>query len=868
MKTITNLVFAVCAMMLLLSACAVEKQTYNHVNMDVVGGEETTSYECGSNADCTEHGFKYCYNGICISPMAEDEIPYPIADVVTAEDTAPDSGQDTVTEEVVQVQCDQHWQCDDDNYCTYDYCNNSVCGHAPRPEAVGKFCGRGICQTDGTCLPECLVDLEECGNEFCVCGGADWVECYTPTCWKGVCMNQYDLQLDCTHGCEDGACLEAECNYDSDCDDSNPCTDEVCSNGGCFYEQFDCGPEQVCIPQGDEYMACVVSCFMDQDCEEYDGGNVCTIGTCNADGYCEYVFDDGVICGDGGPCSEDNLCQYGVCQPAMEITGCMPCQYDEECDDGSGCTIDFCVGECEHIEIIGCFTCESPADCQMLSSKSCLDSDTELMVIGMCVGGVCQVIDNQYVCNLGCDESIGGCAPCVLNTDCNDNNPCTSDSCDAGKCFNMDDNCLYAGNYSKLLCSDNADCDGSEWGDYCVWSQGANSGLCQVCSNESSNPVPCYDGSSCHWGIVGGGGEWLSHYWCEENECQTAVDCDDGMVCTKDTCEAGVCVNAEQCTGYFDCAGECIHNALTVTCVADAECDLSPICDDRLGGVLEFTGTCLENGFCDMVRHDDDINWGGAEGCFPMQLCLSADECGFGSVCSKGYCFWNEGKPECIVHADCDDDNACTIDICGETGQCEPNWLNNGYCEVCESDADCLTFSTCTGEGDLAHVVSSDGTCQADKTCQRTIVECGYGCNQAGDYCLSPECTEDSDCGMWQFCQADYTCEYQPSFSNVECTFQCPAGGDQVSVWYGPHNEFINCNGEVWAFPEQYLCWWGEDHPTFSINLISEGNVWGNGDSVVLECNVPSEAILITPDPDYGDAGKMVVSITSLQCTY
>ncbi len=155
-----------------------------------------------------------------------------------------------------------------------------------------------------------------------------------------------------------------------------------------------------------------------------------TAGECTSDAEC----DDGIdctldTCGFGGVCSHtaiDSQCAEG--QVCDETLGCVDagCTTDIDCDDGIACTEDLCGagGECSIIPLNE--RCAEDETCSITNGciSQCLeDADCDN-------GDFC---DGQETC-----LPEFGCMPPDEPRDCDDNDPCTEDSCNVeeNRCIN------------------------------------------------------------------------------------------------------------------------------------------------------------------------------------------------------------------------------------------------------------------------------------------------------------------------------------------------------------------------------------------------------------------------------------------------
>ena len=292
-------------------------------------------------------------------------------------------------------------------------------------------------------------------------------------------------------------------------------------------------------------------------------------------------------CDDGDACNGSETCQGGDCVAGAELN----------CDDGNPCTDD---------------SCDAATGCRAVAAdgNSCDDGNV-CNGFEVCRGGVCRV----------------GAAP-----DCDDANPCTSDSCNpVTGCRNIanDDN----------SCDDDDECTT----DACVNA---------VCVG---SPIE---------GCV---------------SCTTAENCDDDNPCTLDRCTAGVCEyvasnapcdDGDACTDGDSCGGDvCVGSAIPGCCETDEDCNDNDPC----------SRDACSRGVC--VRTQID-------GCIP---CTSDEDCHDGNVCTDNSC--DAGVCVTVVNGSlCDDENPCTDeDICTDD-VCE----GSPIADCCRGDLDCDDGDPCT----------------------------------------------------------------------------------------------------------------------------------------------------------------------------
>lgn len=344
-----------------------------------------------------------------------------------------------------------------------------------------------------------------------------------------------------------------------------------------------------------------------------------------------------------------------------------------------------------------CKACEdnNPNDCWLPACKEgkCIGDEVPAPV-----GDACETAEgargrcgDRGVCCTGCLTPGGGClegtaaGACgrdgVACNDCSDGQACNgAEQCNAGSCV--------AG--SPLGCDDNNPCTV----DTCDNATG--------CKNDIDVTLPCSDGDGCT----------IDDQCHGDGSCAgTPITCDDGNDCTDDSCSEGrcefvpandtePCEDGSSCTLVTTCnAGECVSSAPEVCHDTSNPCKTSSCGDDGLG-------TCTE------INREDDTP------CDDNNPCTTGDSCQAG-VCTGGGdtdcddnnpctndscddvtgCSYENGTGECA------DGNLCTVDDRCEDGKCV------GEAVGCPAANECTQSGQCDeGSGLCSLLLVEDGT--------------------------------------------------------------------------------------------------------------------------------------------------------------
>ena len=744
------------------------------------GGEDAVSQQgCVTNDDCK--GTRICVDGTCVFPdvlKGRGDAAYADASSTDDKDLPPACIPSCDGKECGTDYCGgQCGQCGAPAVCNKGKCLESCFSTCEIDECVcGEVCGDacGECPDGLACFDSCACgcapscDGKECGGDGCggTCGTCgQGLDCEGGTC---VCVPQCEGK-DCgDDGCGGkcgscggltAQCVEQYCDYSdglcklqnttpgNPCDDGNKCTlYGECHNG-------------LCVGSGN------IKC---------DDGAECTADSCEPDEGCIYApVEDGSECDDGSLCTTDDHCESGQCvgDPAEECNGC---GVDDDChvfEDGNlcngtlKCIEDKCVVDADSVIVCeipeaGCMESKcNPAtgECvigEMLDGSPCDDSSvcTEQ---DYCSGGDCQGLpidcDDDNACTTeDCDPDMG----CVYENNegsCDDGSPCTlDDHCQAGVC---------AGEPTPgCVCDGSADCEELEDGDLCNGTLICEEQQCildpatvvdcdspglDACATSSCEPATgfCFlmespDGTKCD-----DKSNCTVDDLCFEGICKgLPVYCDDGNVCTDDSCDPIV---------------GCFHGYNTADCDDGSMCSLNDYCDG---------GLCTGDPNPDCICQDDDDCLGFEDG----DLCNGTLACkGFKCVVDQESIVVcdNSGDSDCLVSScqpdsgaciqtaykngrPCNDFNACTlIDMC-IGGVC-----NGAIAPYCDDLNEC-TIDSCDPQLGCIAVPNADtcengDSCTGGDTCDDGLCQPGDLDLCGGDTCLPDRAISCGDSEVW-----------------------------------------------------------------------------------------------------------------------
>ncbi len=646
----------------------------------------------------------------------------------------------------------------------------------------GSFCGGGCnvdedcpwgfsCQlastVDGVETRQCVADAGVCPCTSAAVELALWTPCEVANEWgscigKRVCgdagLSSCDALVPGEETCNG---LDDNCDGATDegtCDDGNLCTADACAGeDGCQHTPLD---EGECLDGN--------PCTVADHCEagecvgawvDCDDENPCTDDSCDATGGC--LFEPNTLdCDDGDPCTVADACQAMECQgvpvdcACQETADCGALENGNLCDGTLVCDLSKLPYQCV-VDPATVVTCPLPEEgphafCQ---AASCDPVTGTCTIVPAHEGFACADGD---ACTMG-EKCVEGACGDGVTVNCNDGDVCTDDSCDS------DEGCLHT--FNEAPCDDGDACtvaDVCAAGE-CAGPEAKNCDDGNVCTDDSCDPVAgcqhsanqdvCDDGNACTLGDI-----------CLAGQCKAGkqfLDCDDDDPCTDDLCDAD---------------NGCVYALNTAPCDDGDACTTGDLCD---GGQCAGSGQLV----CDDANVCTDDSCDAQEGCqfAPNQAeCDDGNQCTTAGQCQMGGCVGTDP-------ISCDDDNPCTTDTCDPAKGC----LHTDNSAPCD-DGDVCTLKDLCVDGECVGSVALDcndlnpcttDACDEDVGCLHEVHAGACDDNNActdGDTCKNGLCLPGSatNCDDSNECTVDTCDEVQGClYVNAADGAACDGGG-------------------------------------------------------------------------------------------
>jgi hypothetical protein len=290
----------------------------------------------------------------------------------------------------------------------------------------------------------------------------------------------------------------------------------------------------------------------------------------------------------------------------------------------------------------------------------------------------------------GGGEGAGGGAGCMVATQCDDGDACTTDLCADGACVNLLDKDDDQDGFAPLECG-GLDCNDKNPSVSPIAGELCGDGSDNDCNGVADCLDPACEGvpgcacvpsvESCQNGV--------------DDDCDGLVDCFDPQCVNTPACgcavsEVGVCVNGfdDDCDGVIDCADtDCAQTAECECFFAneacgngtDDDCDgLVDCADPECAGI--FPCACVPPGSPELCNDGVDNDCDGQVDCADGN-CVASPSC---TACKPEVC--DDG-----LDNDCDGAIDCADTSCAFAPNCapEPEQCNNGVDDDLDGLVDC-----------------------------------------------------------------------------------------------------------------------------------------------------------------------------------
>ncbi len=626
---------------------------------------------------------------------------------------------------------------------------------------------------NGTCVGECDSDADcgtdmQIGDLFCssnltVSRMFQQFKCNNPGTPNSVCSSEtleQDMET-CEDLCVEGECKDVVCFTNRDCDDTDSSTKDTCHNAGTV--------ESFCTNEP-------IACFSDADCGEdgFLGDNFCSQGNVlrifrefecknagETDSYCSTSDSERLV----ETC--EDLCVSGECYD-------VECENDSECDDSNPLTLDQCINpgsvasecrntlincasnnDCGFTGFVGSEFCSGLGITKNFQNATCLNAGT--------LESSCSVVVNPIVlaeCEFACSQGV--CIRCDKNTDCDDSDSNTVDSCNNPG--TLESYCANEPVIDEIACVNDADCGetAAVGEEFCFG--GDVTQLFEKFTCHNPNTTLSYCSSNIAPQLTEDCADTCLAGECVSIECYNHEDCDDDNDLTLDICnEAGTVESF------------CSHSTSEIECFSDSDCGV--------GG--QFGESFCFNNDVFSLSQDYECNFPGTA----QSFCSSSierelvEDCSY--LCSNGACI---PLTECVPGQT----RQCGLTNVGEcklgVETCKMNW-QWGMCigavypsiEVCDGKD-----NNCNGLTDENNVCgpSCSNECSFG---ERQCVDNGY---KICGYFDSDSCTEWSsvvECDTEETCQGGFCVPIQQPTCTNECVFgarQCSGNSWKLCAYF------------------------------------------------------------------------------------
>ncbi|GEM_PF-727730 len=548
---------------------------------------------------------------------------------------------------------------------------------------------------------------------------------------------------------------DTACHANADCATTSKCQVRGCINGSC-YTVNKCNDGDACTQDScDSKGTCTFKAVKEgKPCADNNActsQKVCTGGKCLA----KNTEPDGTSCNDGRQCTIKDQCQGGKCKGTVA------------CDDGNPCTADSCAplfAACFHEPITG--ACSDNSACT--SNDKC--------ALGICSGTKKDCDDNNACTDDGCDAVDGNCthkgqadAGPSGSWKCDDGDSCTVDTCDtkSGACTHKtDSSCgstvtvpykqpFECGSASSKAWNLTGTVNGPGWGiDSDPTPPGAYAGTCSLNFNNGTN-------FTCPTGATKVAGDatspWIDATKVTGSQLRMKFRLSGSWEYTNaDEFQVRISTNGTSWQTIYDTSNGNVNywylRQLNIPQYAGKKFKIrfaffTTNCTKNTGAGPFVDNLEVWNAGCQTAADcSDGSNKCQTWTCTPSKTCsVKYKSCKDNKPCTSDSCNAKTGQcafPFTTDGASCNDNDACTYPDRCQAGQCHGAALN------CNDKSACTKDSCNSKKGCVYTAVCSDGDACTSDLCDEATQKCTFPKAASGAVCDDNDvCTTFESCG-------------------------------------------------------------------------------------------------------------------------
>ncbi len=313
--------------------------------------------------------------------------------------------------------------------------------------------------------------------------------------------------------------------------------------------------------------------------------------------------------------------------------------------------------------------------------------------------------------------------------------------------------------------------------------------------------ISCYNTNGCSGGSPSGASYYIKTVGLPLESCfpYEAYDANDGansVFCSE------ACANWQQSTYKIISYGSV---SKSVTAIKDALVSYGPLVTtfsvysdfySYNGGIYSYVAGSYQGGHAVLIVGYDDVNecfivknsWGtgwGESGFFRIDYGELNSAVNFGAGTLT---YYGSLAVACTTHAECDDGNVCTEDICVNAGSSEAYCSNEPSSASCDDGLFCTINDGCSG-----------GSCIGESRVCSDGVDCTEdGCDEVNDQCVFTP--QDSVCNDGLFCNGTERCDMTSGC--LSTGDPCPAGTTCNETQHTCYSDAVCGNGTLEASEE------------------------------------------------------------------